>query len=66
MFENLAFLLLGILIGLGVYSGQDTTAKEENLEQKKQEIILRKIQEDYERGYKPDFELYKKMYQQSQ
>ena len=63
MFENIAFLILGLLIGMGL----DDLPKErqEEVDRKKQQIILRKIQEDYDRGYAPDFELYKKMYQQS-
>jgi hypothetical protein len=60
MFEYFLVFGVGLFIGMS-YSDIDIE-KKENLEYKKQRLIIQRIQEDYNNGYKPDFDLYKKLY----
>ena len=60
MFEYILVFVLGLFVGLGIDDA--VTQQREDISTKKQKMVLEKIKNDYDRGYVPDFEAYRKLY----
>jgi hypothetical protein len=63
MIEYILVFTIGLFLGLGFNSSNSVNYEEEN--EKRKKMIINRINEDYKRGYIPDIQKYKKLYEES-